>query len=430
MPKIQPVFHDEIGISTSSSGETLSCLPNVNSVFRAFHTRTSPPSVLDGPYTPEALKVRKSPQDIRAELGLPPKRLYPKDDDYTGGIIKEMPYNVTVAPILPPMPTTVKSFPSPQVSMGSFYPMSWDSCEDNIARSPSLRPGEARTAVGALLSMNDDIQPIFIDSQPTLFGRLQSERSILPSREWLKEDRSVDEANDFSIELPYELLNETRLSFSGSQIDSVAGSSIHSMLPDNLPNTSFTRAFLENTTRAIYDFGPIVKEEVPVDDLVSNGDVSRLSLSTDRDIESMKSNGNQNRVSVFGEEVSREYLDRRETECLVLTMLERLRDDVELVSDILHTTQDNRISFAVVGNDDMFAGFSTSRRSDIVKALETYQKRYSSTSEPYRILAFCRSLVQASGSGREEDANALWYVRKGLWYAFARFRKRRSHSVL
>ena len=400
------MFHDHIGISSSSSGETLSCQPNIDSLFDEMVK--SRPAVLDGsPFTPEALKIRKTPQEIREELGLPPKRLYQENK----GAGEQGLHRFVTAPILPPMPCVVGS-QSPQVSMASFYPMASETSDDNIARSPSLRPGQAKTAVGALLSMNNDAKPIFASSQSRV-TRLLPESSILPSRDWLQDDRSVEDATDFSIELPYELLNETHGSFSAvSQVGSVAGSSIRSILPENLPDTSFTRGFLEHAAKDSYNFEPLVNEMMPTD-AITSADMSYMSQSTAKDDESMKSmvdgKGGENEVEDGEEEIIADYLSRRETEYLVLSILERLRDDSDFVSDIfaMHTDTDNRLvpgSAQITGHDGILSGFSPKLRDEIVKALDSRLKRYSSSSEVFQILAFCRSLVQASCSLREEPA--------------------------
>ena len=399
------MFHEHIGISSSSSGETLSCQPNVDSLFDEMVK--SHPTVLDGrSFTPDVLKVRKTPQEIREELGLPPKRLY---DENQGGVEHRL-HRFVTSPILPPMPPA-EGVRSPQVSMASFYPMTSDTSDDNIARSPSLRPGEAKTAVGALLSMNDDAKRMVVTSQSRV-TRLLPESSILPSREWLRDDRSVEEATDFSIELPYELLNETHVSFSAfSQAGSVDGGSIRSLLPENLPDTSFTKGFLEHTAKDSYDFKPLVNEIFSADALTS-ADSSRMSQSTSKDDESIKSmvseNGGGNGVG-NGDEAICDYLSRRETEYLVLSILERLRDDSDFVSDIMtmHKKTDNRLfcdSVPITGRNGMLSGFSPKIRDEIVKALDTRLKRYSSSSEVFQILAFCRSLTHASGSLREESA--------------------------
>jgi hypothetical protein len=393
----QNFFHDNIGISSSSSGETRSCQPCTDSLFK--EVATLAPSLLRGPYTPEGLKLRKTPQQIRQELGIRPKRLY--GGGKSGAEAFHHP--IISAPILPPLMPTVHGPLSPQISAASFYPTADESLVDNFARSPSLRPGEARTAVGALLARNEDIKPRFLHSHP-IGSVLQTESSILPSREWLRDDRSVDEASDFSIELPYETLNESQLSLAMhsrgcSEVDSVDGSSIHS-LPANLPDTSFTRGFLDHVTKGSYDFEPLQidqQEPHPAEEIAS-ADISYMSRSTSKDNESVDSMGygNRNRADLQGDNINN-YLERRETEYLILSILERLRDDGEFVSDILNAIDGDRIlidSAAVSYRDGMLSGFSPALLDRIVKALDSRLKRKAPSSRKYQILAFCRSLAQ------------------------------------
>jgi hypothetical protein len=125
----------------------------------------------------------------------------------------------------------------------------------------------------------------------------------------------------------------------------------------------------------------------------------------------MKSMGCDSRAEQIGEVFRRDYLERRETEYMILSIFERFRDDTELVSDVLNAMDDNRVlcdSVEASGRDGMLSGFSDTMRDDIVKALDSRLKRNSSNSLKYQMLEFCRSLAQTSSSSCEQAADAHW----------------------
>lgn len=414
----EKIFDEDIGVTSSSSGETLMYQPSSDSQtdVGTHFTQTKAHTSLEVVGTPDALKTRKTPEEIREELGLAPKRLLWGD-----AFAAETQKITSMAAILPPMmPHATKNrVLSPQISTSSFYSMAGDSSiDDNIARSPSLRPGEARTAVGALLAMSEDIafddrHRASSNASQSKTTRLLPENSILPSREWLRDDRSVeDNANDFSIELPYESLNES--------LCSVAESSIHSIAEHhpNLPNTSFTRGFLEYETKQSYDFGPLVNQrnkdgddESSPADFSSYMSQSSTTTSTNIEIESMQSMGQgmeQERVEGQGSSPLLDY-GLRETEDLIVSVFERLRDDIGLVSTVLLRGMGaNRMmlqcSSSSNGERGTLMEFSSSARQAILKSFDGLQKSNHSKAGFQQILAFYRSLVLASSPPADTQA--------------------------
>jgi hypothetical protein len=421
------IFLQQPGVTASSSGDTLHQPESSDSLFA--DSIVSGSSCIAGPYTPEALRRRKSPQEIREELGLPCRKLNWNAD------FKDPPATA----LLPPMFGACGSLPSPQVSTSSFYSKNSRSVQ-NIARSPSLKLGQAKTAVGALLALNES-QARYPPMAPES-ARLQPESTILPSREWLRDERSVDEANDFSIELRYQSLDDSQecLSLPKSyefSDESDEESSIHASpssnrgaFSRNLPNTSFTRGFLQAETSRLseddhYDFHPIVDKELFVSDEQNSMNLSCMSQSTLKEMETLCSMAGeidfncQHNAIQYKEEQFRSQNERRIKEDLLLSTLERLQDDNEIVLEVMDGMKETSGHFNVAmrpGQDNLFAGFSSSNRETILQRinnrLSVMRSSASSQTDSDTIdaLAFCRSLVRASIPSREKLENIQRYV--------------------
>lgn len=444
------IFSQQPGVTTSSSGDTL-CQPGSSDSLFA-DSIVSISSCIAGPYTPEALRGRKSPEEIREELGLPCRKLDWNSSPKMPPVSDRMTTSCAspACSVLPPMFGAWGALPSPQVSTSSFYSKSSRPVQ-NIARSPSLKLGQAKTAVGALLALNESRSNQPRRAQES--ARLPPESSILPCREWLQDDRSVDEANDFSIELPYESLNESQGGFShksyGFNNASDEESSIHASpssnrgnFSRNLPNTSFTRGFLQAEASRLseddmdhYDFHPIMDRELVVADEQDATNVSCMSQSTLKEMESMCSMAGE--LDVTGpysnvrseEEHFRSQNERRIKEDLLLSTLERLQDDNEIVLEVMDAMKETSGHFDVSmrpGEDNLFAGFSSSSRGIILQSIDTRLSVLRSSASTQtgsnmiiEALAFCRSLVHASVPTCEKIGNIQRYVapkRRGASY--------------
>lgn len=114
------------------------------------HKRTQPTLIQiplrHAPSTPEGLRSRPSVSLLRQELAIP--------SNLSWSPVANKEHRPSV---LPPMPSnswsTQGSLHSPPVSNSSFY------AGDGIAQSPNLRPGRARTAVGALVVALQNVPP-------------------------------------------------------------------------------------------------------------------------------------------------------------------------------------------------------------------------------------------------------------------------------
>lgn len=427
-PSFETDFHHP-GVTASSSGETLSNPFSSDSLFGTSSTT----SCIAGPYTPDALRVRRSPQEIREELGLPPKRLTWEQE------------NVACASpacsALPPMFGTCGTVPSPQVSISSFYSRTSGSIRNiAIAESPNLKVGHAKTAVGALLALNDSKanNPPMSPCHGT--SGLPQEKAILPSRAWLEDDRSIDD-NDFSLEiLPYESLNDSQGCFSPKScgfrdgnlsdedcsIHASPSSNRHQGYGRNLPNTSFTRAFLQADTSHLsendrYDFHPIVDKELIVSDEPDKlMNVSCMSQSTVKEMESLCSMGGDfgppevlsNKNAPNGESLFRTQNDRRIKEDLLLSTLERLQDDNDIVLDVMDAIKETRGQWDVSmrpGEENLFSGFKQSVRLQILKNIDAQigelRAQGNFDHDLVDALSFCRSLVHAAVPTAEKVAS-------------------------
>jgi hypothetical protein len=335
------------GVSASSSGETttLSKQASEDSLFE-----NVPP-----PQTPEALRRRNTPDEIRRELGIS-KRLNWEREPRASCI------GPGACSMLPPM---MMSCGSPMKETSSFYSRN-SSRSTYVAESPNLKVGQAKTAVGSLLAMTEDNTHVSFHESTKDPIRLHQESSILPPRAWLEDHRTIEEANDFSIELPYEALNDSKnhhlspmknqQGFQRPESPSDDESSIHASpssnhwrnsmpAPHQHPETSFTRGFLNaehNHSRDHYDFHPIVGDK----DLFANEklNMSGISQST-KDLESLHSLMDEDEDDV--EEESEYYqmmqtdeqdfsnTERRLKEELLLSTLERLQDGPDLVLEVM-----------------------------------------------------------------------------------------------
>ncbi|KAL3915016.1 MAG: hypothetical protein SGILL_005843, partial [Bacillariaceae sp.] len=134
-----------------------------------------------------------------------------------------------------------------------------------MAVSPDLKPGKAKTAVGALVAQSEHQRTIGEDAPPCQVerNREDSQHSILPSRDWMDSRGRMDE-DDTIREDQYDRLdddinddNESSLHASPSSLQRDR----HAPWKERQQDTSFTRNILTNE-RQPYDFGPILVEEM------------------------------------------------------------------------------------------------------------------------------------------------------------------------
>jgi hypothetical protein len=317
-----------------------------------------------------------------------------------------------------------------------------------VAESPNLKVGQAKTAVGSLLAMTEDNTHVSFHESTKDPIRLHQESSILPPRAWLEDHRTIEEANDFSIELPYEALNDSKnhhlspmknqQGFQRPESPSDDESSIHASpssnhwrnsmpAPHQHPETSFTRGFLNaehNHSRDHYDFHPIVGDK----DLFANEklNMSGISQST-KDLESLHSLMDEDEDDV--EEESEYYqmmqtdeqdfsnTERRLKEELLLSTLERLQDGPDLVLEVMTALRESIGQQGVSmrpGQDNLFTGFCADKREALAQNIDTIlnelqvtpqEPEYAETYEDLQqALLFCRSLVRIAIPSTEKPS--------------------------
>lgn len=457
------------GVSASASGDTALSMPS--STGSSYHEEQGISMLADRkqcPSTPDALRRRKTAHEIREELGLPPRR-GPLQYPLANGIAHPYPFQrqqqfhsendqgfsraVSSSPsmaqrALPPM---LGSVPSPQVSTSSFYSKGGSPAKSHrqkVVLSPNLEMGQAKTAVGALVAMHNTTA-----TRPTkssgVVTALHQESSILPSRAWLHEERSIEEAHDFSMEFAgphYEALNESQggafaspsrppkgfmdnlsddeSSIHGSPSSNYPGNDLHSSFMAQVPETSFTRAFLQAETSRLstgdqhYDFNSIMEKEVETGDQQARVDkyTSRAETHT------------ETLPSLFGEPLAplpvphshtqeqlfRSHNERRIMEDLLISTLERLQDDNDLVVEVMNSLKETNANFHVFTSDaSLISGIPESNREALLKSIDgllVAAKGRFGQDDLVHCLSFCRSVVHASIPHAEKCRKLQQYV--------------------
>jgi len=425
------------GVTASSSGDT------INSTIDTL------------PRTPQALRGRKTAATIRQELGLPRRQLDwlpPLSRNYeTANGDKAS----ASRPMLPPMlPST--SIASPQVSTSSFYTHSSNSAED-VARSPSLVAGHARTAVGALLA----------NSQHSFHGTessILSSTSALQSRNWAENQSSGMSKGMNDINSEYESMasqgilptrhrsDEESFSHASPSSDYHRNAAANRLVASNL-ETSFSRSFAVDhfehhvprsmNTMEGNDFF-VHRNQTSTQDL----NVSGMSQST-KDIESLVGYGLDEEILSHCEDMigsdrqdfnslgfSKAQGQRYDRDDLLFSTIERLQDEALLVKEIMEASSqgggNTLLSNSMSRAESFFAGFAKSNRDAICSIIEgiirdrpsTFQRISQQRDDFEQALRFIIALVRISvpASEKSVQSSSSGLRQEGQWRCVAGFR--------
>ena len=388
--------------SSSSSGEEIPSIEQTSS----FKASTTKGSVA---ITPEGLKPRRSIVDMRQRLGLPPL----KSNRLTWEQAEE---NKSSEGILPPS--------SPQVSStSSFYAGSEASRNHKVAASPVLVPGQARTAVGALLAKQSKAPP----SSPLRQQQLRDEddvslqSNILPPRpsNWNEQhdqtnlilDDSVDESTIYTNEQYYQELNDSKLILTPprdggtSSSTSMGESTLHASPSSNNWGNNYNTSNLiradDSSHKGLtepsiseeaeqgqrYDFNPILVDQelyVPQHNVLN---VSSLSHST-RDANSLAIQQDlleqelQQHIyeesHTWDQALLRQKMinQRRSKEDLIVSLLTRLQDEPDILIELLIELEDaaanqDRSWRCISGSsENLHLGYSTKTRTEVTRTID------------------------------------------------------------
>lgn len=162
-------------VTASQSGDTYCDLEDYQQYIKISRHHT--------PKTPDGLRPRQPVSFLRRDLGIPQQLDAPKQhpSSETG--------------VLPPRPSSIWStqgvFSSPPVSTSSFY--SRGDGNSGVAESPHLLPGQARTAVGAIVAMK----------QPDLSSRHAASRHIVDNDESMDSLGPLPRRTDWHYDSPH-----------------------------------------------------------------------------------------------------------------------------------------------------------------------------------------------------------------------------------
>ena len=430
------------GVSESSSGESINNHTS-ECQYPMYENSRNPPE------TPEGLRPRRTAQHIRREMRLP--RHPTKQLEWN-----PLPINSTT-PALPPL--GCGAFGSPQVSTSSFYSKTSDR-HNGVAVSPNLKVGKAKTAVGALLAMNDAGLSFHETSRAAEQSPARFRTGILPPRKWIDVDRADEDDSNYSDEPTYEPLNDSRAQLTpnkkrkaglGDSLNSPSDdSSVYASpssnnwrqpystwRPENKDQSSFTESWLmdrEHVTSERYDFDSIMNHELCVAQPSENAtNVSAISHSTKE---------NESHHSLIDDEDDNEAYDyhwkteddddeigkalrkqkmlrqRRSKEDLLIAAVERLQDDTALVAEVIDVVKVSNSKWDEsmnLGNENIFKGYSVSTKTTLCRNIDAILNEMnlatpeefflSPTQIPdiaathddlYQALSFCRSLISAA----------------------------------
>jgi hypothetical protein len=429
-------------LSTSDDHDTSFSLPDVSeSSSGESATIDRPFEVTDtAPATPEGLRPRRCAESICRELNMPSDLL----DRFELG---QAP-NQNAFPSLPPLncpPLNCERLTIPHVSTSSFYSRSSNQSHD-VAESPTLKVGKARTAVGALLAMSDGGVSFHESTKDPAPSPVNMSTGILPPRSWIDHDREDDNQSEYSDEPVYEAMltpdKKRKSRIIESPASSLAESSIHASPSSNnwrqsypiwkqeqKDESSITRRCLpeiENTGKSGYDFNSIMDQDVFIAQTSDNTDVSAISHST-KDTESNYDLDKEEHEYAYqrmreeedemGEALRRQTTknQRRNKEDLLFSIIERLQDDTKLVSDVLNDLKLSTGKWDVsmsLDSENIFTGFSKKTRAILCRNMDAVLNEMKVTSpedfflspsqmpsfadthdDLEQALTFCRSLI-------------------------------------
>jgi hypothetical protein len=388
-------------LSRSSTDETpMSANPSKDD--SSLQTKTSSHSGkrVKAPATPDGLRPRQSPQELRESMGLPPSVLQELEKLQAALLPRPTITKPSSLPCLPP-----RNYPalSPGVSRSSFY--SRESSSTMVAESPTLNPGQTLTAVGALLAQNTkgaSLPPrntCMILPPRTLLG-------VLPPRTWLDELETEEDVYSDSDSIGYHRLNDsadaatpTRVRFVDQAAHSPGSHTTTSFpvspirrvapQPQSGVNMSFSSqlALVESGKGMhLYNFDPII---VAGDQLTNVSAISQ-SMADDCSLVSCSHSAdhsvkhvNQIITHQLYEFPMDEHLmqrkeqnQRKAKEQLLMEVVERLQDDLDLLEQVeqLHEDNDGVAHWFVktdFKDDGLLTGYSEKASNTLLKYFQS-----------------------------------------------------------
>jgi hypothetical protein len=354
-------------LSRSNTDETpISANPSKEDLFLQTKTSSGTGKRINAPATPEGLRPRQTPEELRQSLGLPPSILH--EVEKLQAALLPRPTMPLSLPCLPP-----RNYPafSPGVSRSSFY--SRESSSTMVAESPNLNPGQTLTAVGALLAQNDkgaSLPPrktCMILPPRTLLG-------VLPPRTWLDELETEEDVYSDTDSIGYHHLNDsadndpatpnqvrfvdqdayspgshTTTSFPVSPIRRVAAQTQSGV---NMSFSSQLALVESGKGMHLYNFDPII---VAADQLTNVSAISQsmaddcslvsYSHSADYSIKHIKQSMAHHLYEFAMDEQlmqRKQQNQRKAKEQLLMDVVERLQDDLDLLEQVeqLHEGND------------------------------------------------------------------------------------------
>ena len=407
------------GVTFSSSGDTTSVLPN-----EGVGGNTAGKPNTQTPQTPEGLRPRKSVEAIRKEWNMCSAGMDSFDCQSFSpkrelSLCVVPPKSIRHQP--PPDPLSPPNFGhaiSPQISTSTFYSNS-SAAGRGVARSPHLKVGQARTAVGALVAMVEAARPNLDSAKlsmrvPPHGPTSRHDLGVLPPRTWIEQD-AYDDRESVASNLSYRELNDSTDQFisgkkrkeriAASPFLTADESTLHAspssnnyrhssekdaMQPDYNPmNSSFGWLMSERQNDGqTYDFDPIVNQDLFVDQAPDDDvDVSAISHST-------KSKDSVHSLSEEDEAFSYHYhymepkeddmadvahqqrikLQRQLKENTLVAMVARLQDNEQLVRDTLESLQQSTgylREMTPMEKENIISGFSKETRNLICQNIDT-----------------------------------------------------------
>lgn len=378
-------FDDSPGvIRTSSSGETVD--ENL-------------------PRTPEGLRRRTSPESIRANLGVLPKRKFQWTEAGQVPANESMHSSPSLGFVNPPPSMPCDTVCSPQISTSSFYSRASARSSRQVAKSPNLAVGQAKTAVGALLAVSD-AKASFHDR---MRNSMSTHSSILPPKQWNdQKDRDEEMENEEAS------MNSQSILPSPPPSDDEDESFAHASPSSNYKRnnvswygkrqiqTSFSRSFHKRSVDHPFHIHTFEDSAGTDSDLNASG-ISRsskeleslYSLVDDVADEDILSNCEEMMVS------EKEHFDSNR-DALLFSVIERLQDDTELVMEILdtatqHTTTDRSFKLQ---EENFIKGFSKSNRDCLLKIFDEMLNKETNigplSGSTKHAFNFCRALTRTA----------------------------------
>eukprot|EP00934_Nitzschia_sp_Nitz4_P000881 Nitzschia sp. Nitz4//scaffold255_size41878//38048//40648//NITZ4_007413-RA/size41878-processed-gene-0.16-mRNA-1//1//CDS//3329544395//881//frame0 len=337
---------------------------------------------------------------------------------------------------------------SPNISNASFYSSArggGHSLHSRVAESPRLKVGQARTAVGALVALgHSQRQQPSSARRPFASPTPKKDSSILPSRDWLSQEQQdqhediVEPEQELSMDElpPYAALHDKYSPVRNNQADddwsresSIHASPSSNRMPPHLPDTSFTRGFLAPSSDP-YDFHSILDKDLIIgggngDRSFNNNNNSIMNLHQDIQLSSPNNSLSDAHLDHYQvkthEQRFRKENERKIQQDLLLSTLERLQDDPELVTQVLDLSEHN-----------ILEGWSQERRAQVLEALEAIlqendDEEDEETSDVALALSFCWSVVHTSASKESKQpikqaAGTGWLQHTHRWKHVTGFR--------